>query len=148
MKTFDNPAYFEIVRDLLEQGKSVRLRIRGESMTPFFPEGREILLHPICPRDLRRGTPVLAQTSGGTYVFHRILHLSGDMVVLQGDGNLRGTEITTRDRVYAASHCNPVHRLSARIWQCLRPVRRYPLALWKKLHGKPSPDRSESSTDR
>ena len=39
MKTLDNETYFLLVRQMLAQGKTVLLRVRVESMTPFFPQG-------------------------------------------------------------------------------------------------------------
>ena len=132
MKTLDNDTYFSLVLDLLARGKSVRLRIRGESMTPFFPEGTVVTLHPCRPQDLRRGIPVLARTTRGDYVFHRILRCGDARLILQGDGNLQGTETALPTRVFARAECGTIHRTAALLWQTARPVRRYLLALYRR----------------
>ena len=132
MKTLDNDTYFALVLDLLARGKSVRLRIRGESMTPFFPEGTMVTLHPCRPDELRRGIPVLARTTRSDYVFHRILRLEDGRVILQGDGNLQGTETALPEEVFARAKCGTASRAAALLWQAARPGRRYLLALWRR----------------
>ena len=124
MKTLDNETYFLLVRQMLAQGKTVLLRVRGESMTPFFPQG--------CEKDLRRGTPVLAQTREGMYVFHRIVRVCPEKIVLQGDGNLHGYEETTSEQVFGAVDCGGRERCKALLWIWARPLRRYLLGIWRR----------------
>lgn len=148
MKTLDNDTYFSIVLDLLAQGKSVRLQIRGESMSPFFPEGAKVTLYPCRPDELRRGMPVLAQTTRGDYVFHRILRRKAQEVILQGDGNLQGTETARLDRVFGRAKCGTASRTAALLWQAARPVRRYLLGLWRRTRRFSRTDGSELSPGR
>ena len=132
MKTLDNETYFLLVRQMLAQGKTVLLRVRGESMTPFFPQGCEIRLRPAGEKDLRRGTPVLAQTREGMYVFHRIVRVCPEKIVLQGDGNLHGCEETTSEQVFGAVDCDGRARCKALLWIWARPLRRYLLGIWRR----------------
>lgn len=132
MKTLDNETYFLLVRQMLAQGKTILLRVRGESMTPFFPQGCEIRLRPAEGKDLRRGTPVLAQTREGIYVFHRIVRVCPEKIVLQGDGNLHGYEETTSEQVFGAVDCGGRARCKALLWIWARPLRRYLLGIWRR----------------
>lgn len=130
-KTFANADYFKVVSRFLAQGQCVRLRVQGESMSPFFPNGSLVSLRPATASQLRRGVPVLARTDEDVYVFHRILHITDDTAVLQGDGNLRGTESARLDQVFGLARCGRLERTAALLWQRMLPVRRYLLGLWR-----------------
>lgn len=71
---------------LLEQGHTVTLRLRGNSMRPFLEDNRDKALLTLCSRP-KVGEPVLAEVWPGRYVFHRIVDIRGDDVTLRGDGN-------------------------------------------------------------
>lgn len=78
------------VIQLLEEGHTVTLRLRGFSMRPFLEDNRDTAL-------ITRATnihlydPVLAEVMPGRYVLHRIVSIHDNKVILRGDGNL-GTE--------------------------------------------------------
>jgi hypothetical protein len=57
-------------------------------------------------------------------------------VTLLGDGNIVGTESMTRDKVYGVVDCSALHLLLARLWVALRPVRRFPLAIFRRITQK------------
>ena len=128
----DNRTAFSQAAALLQEGVSVRIRVCGQSMLPFFRSGSEILLRPVTPADFRRGTVVLARTVQGTYVVHRIYRLKNDAVTLLGDGNTAGTETMPRSEVFGTVDCSPLHRAAALLWQAVRPLRRWPLALLRR----------------
>ena len=140
----------EVAR-LLREGQNVTLRAKGNSMLPFIHGGRDSVvlqrttsLHP--------GDIVLARLTGGQYVLHRIFSFEGDTscvdritIVLMGDGNLRGTEHCTladiagkavkviRDGKYIDCSA-PVERRKANVWRALLPVRRYLLAIYRRVY--------------
>lgn len=128
----NNREMFSVVRDLLLEGSPVRVSVKGQSMLPFFRSGSTVSLRPIREEDFRKYNVVLADT-GRNFVIHRIIALDGDMVTLLGDGNIYGTESMTRDKVYGIIDCSRVHILFARIWLWLRPVRRFPLAIIRRI---------------
>ncbi len=72
---------------LLNEGKTVTLRLRGISMRPFLEDNRDCAV-------LRKSTdpklwePVLAELPNKRFVFHRIVKIEGDHVTLRGDGNI------------------------------------------------------------
>ena len=53
-------------------------------------------------------------------------------VTLLGDGNLT-TETMPPAKVYGVVDCSAIHRVLARVWLCLRPVRRYPLWVLRRI---------------
>lgn len=128
----NNRAMFSVVRDLLLEGSPVKVAVKGQSMLPFFHSGAKVSLRPIRPDDFRKYNVVLADT-GHNFVIHRIIALDGDRVTLLGDGNIYGTESMTRDKVYGIIDCSRTHLFFARIWLWLRPVRRYPLAILRRI---------------
>lgn len=128
----NNREMFSVVRDLLLEGSPVRVAVKGQSMLPFFRSGSKVSLRPIRQEDFRKYNVVLADT-GHNFVIHRIIALNGDRVTLLGDGNIYGTESMTRDKVYGIIDCSRLHLFFARIWLWLRPVRRYPLAIFRRI---------------
>ncbi len=129
----DNRTAFGAVRDLLLAGETVSIGVCGQSMLPFFRSGEVIRLRPLREGDLTRGNVVMAQTEQGNYVVHRIYRIDGDRITLLGDGNLRGTEQMDRSMVYGTVDCGRIHRLLALAWMAMRPLRRYPLAILRRV---------------
>lgn len=102
-------------------------------MLPFFQSGSVVRLRPLAEGDLAPGHVVLGRTDAGSYVIHRILRVSGSRVVLLGDGNTLGTETIPRERIYGMVDCGPLHLALARVWTRMRPVRKYPLWLLRRI---------------
>lgn len=125
---------------LIREGKTVVLPVRGNSMRPFIQNGNDCVeLHPL-PPVLRKGDVVLARTSKGYYVLHRVTAISPDLLTLEGDGNI-GLRETCRpsDVLARAEWVIDVHkerhslldrraRIKWRMWYMLRPLRRALLA--------------------
>lgn len=131
-RVISNRELFSIVRDTLLEGKIVRVAVKGESMLPFFRSGSTITLRPVREEDIRKYNVVMAD-AGHAFVVHRIIDIKGDVVTLFGDGNIVGTERVTRDKIYGVVDCSALHIFFAKIWLWLRPVRRYPLAIFRRI---------------
>ena len=131
-RSISNRELFSIVRDTLLEGKTVRVSVKGESMLPFFRSGSTITLRPIKEGDIRKYNVVMAD-AGHAFVVHRIIEVGKEFVTLLGDGNYAGTERVTRDKIYGVVDCSALHILFAKIWLWLRPVRRYPLAIFRRV---------------
>lgn len=127
-----NRELFSIVRDTLVEGKTVRVAVKGESMLPFFRSGSTITLRPAKAEDIRKYAVVMAD-AGDNFVVHRIIEVDGEYVTLLGDGNYIGTERVTRDKIYGVVDCSRLHLLLAKFWLWLRPVRRFPLAIFRRV---------------
>jgi len=139
----DNEIIEEAIR-LVREGVSVTLPVNGNSMLPFIIGGKEsVILHGPGLTDV--GDVVLAWVDGCRYVVHRIIRINGDRVTLMGDGNLAGTEHCTLNEIKAiATHVvdakerthylyNRWRKSAAKIWFRLRPMRRYLLAIYRRL---------------
>ena len=133
MSISDNTTVFGFVRDLLSEGQAVDVRVMGQSMLPFFRSGSRITLRPLREGDLRRGHVVLGETDNGHFVVHRILTVGDERVTLLGDGNTVGTETIPRERIYGIVDCGRMHLWLAERWMRLRPLRRYPLAILRRI---------------
>ena len=125
---------------LIREGKTVVLPVRGNSMRPFIQNGNNCVeLHPL-PPVLRKGDVVLARTSKGYYVLHRVTVISPDLLTLEGDGNIslretcRPSDVLARAEWVIDAHkerhslLDRRARIKWRMWYMLRPLRRVLLA--------------------
>ena len=128
----------------MREGVGVTLPVDGQSMLPFIIGGKEsVILH--APGLTAVGDVVVARVDGNRYVVHRIINIDGDRVTLMGDGNVRGTEHCLLKDVKArvthvVSADNKKRDLysrwrvrAAKLWYWLRPIRRYLLAIYRRL---------------
>ena len=132
VRTISNREIFSIARDTLLEGSTVRITVNGESMLPFFRSGSTITLRPVREEDIRKYNVVMAD-AGHAFVVHRIIAIDNENVTLLGDGNIYGTERVTRDKIYGTVDCSPLHRFFAKRWLWMRPVRRFPLAIFRRI---------------
>ena len=132
VRTISNREIFSIARDTLLEGSTVRITVNGESMLPFFRSGSTITLRPVREEDIRKYNVVMAD-AGHAFVVHRIIAIDNENVTLLGDGNIYGTERVMRDKIYGTVDCSPLHRFFAKIWLWMRPVRRFPLAIFRRI---------------
>ncbi len=126
-------------------GMSVTFPVKGYSMLPFIIGGKDSVILER-PESLQVNDVVLAWVDGSHYVVHRIIQINGDHITLMGDGNLRGTErCHVADVKARASHVVGAggrrHMLrsaaslrTARLWRRLLPVRRWLLAIYRRLN--------------
>ena len=139
----DKEVIEEAIR-LAREGVRVTFPVTGQSMLPFIIGGKEsVILH--APGLTAVGDVVLAWVDGNRYVVHRIINIDGDRVTLMGDGNLRGTEhCLLKDIKARVTHVvsadNKKRDLysrwrvrAAKLWYWLRPIRRYLLAIYRRL---------------
>ncbi len=121
----------------LDEGREVVLRAKGNSMLPFIRNGRDSVV--LKKSDsLEVGDIVLVRLPGG-FVMHRIIERDGDRFRMMGDGNIRGTESFRREDVLGKviwivrEDGSRVAPGRARIWKALLPVRRYLLAVYRRI---------------
>lgn len=129
---------------LVSEGKRVVVRVKGNSMLPFLRNGRDSaeldkVSEPKC------GDIVLAYVDNSRFVLHRIVGMDGDKVVLMGDGNIKGCEYCRVTDIKAKAvtiikengkkiDCTSAsHLKKARLWRKLLPIRRYLLAIYKRI---------------
>ena len=140
----DNEIIEEAIR-LVREGVNVTLPVNGNSMLPFIIGDKDsvILRGPGGVIDV--GDVVLAWVDGCRYVVHRIIKLDYDRVTLMGDGNVGVTEhcllgdikarvthvVDAKDKTHYLY--NRWRMLGAKVWYWLRPIRRYLLAIYRRL---------------
>lgn len=129
---------------LVEEGNKVIFPVNGVSMLPFIIGGRESV-ELESPTELHVWDVILAWVDNCRYVVHRIIAITGDKITLQGDGNINVVELcTTADVKAKVTYVVDVHgqrrnlytpwRLFAtRFWFWLRPIRRYLLAIYRRI---------------
>lgn len=142
-KILPNDILLSEVSRLVAEGEKVTLMTKGQSMLPFIRGGKDSVVLER-PDELRKGMIVLAEISEGVYVLHRITDMKADRVKLMGDGNIKGYECCAVTDVKAVAtailrneksiDCNGrKHRRLAAIWSCLLPVRRWLLAIYRRI---------------
>lgn len=139
----DNDIIEEAIR-LVREGVNVTLPVNGYSMLPFIIGGKEsVILHRPVLIDV--GDVVLAWVDSNRYVVHRIIRIDGDRITLMGDGNILITEhcalsdikarvthvVDAKDKTHYLY--NRWRMLGAKVWYWLRPIRRYLLAIYRRL---------------
>ena len=138
----DNRNIEEAIRQARE-GVRVTFPVKGQSMLPFIIGGKEsVILHR--PGLIDVGDVVLAWVDGNRYVVHRIIKLDYDRVTLMGDGNLTTEHCALGDIKARVTHVvdakdrthylyNRWRMLGAKVWYWLRPIRRYLLAIYRRV---------------
>ena len=128
-----NELVLEEAGKLLEEGREVVITPLGDSMLPFIRGGKdEVTLKAMPHVDV--GDIVLARLPGPTYVLHRVVDRNRSLLVLMGDGNVRGMESCTRDDVMGTvTSINGIPPGDGMIWRYLKPFRRILLAIYKRL---------------
>lgn len=141
----DKGMMMEEIRTLISEGKSVTLTVKGNSMNPFIVHMRDrMTLGPWKDEDIRKGTVALVKDIRGNYLIHRIIKRDELTVTLLGDGNVGFTETATTDNIIGIMHSierknrtwtseSMIWRVYSWVWMALTPLRRYPLAIWRKL---------------
>lgn len=155
----ENAEFLPVVCQLVNEGKEVSIRAKGNSMRPFVESGRDVAV--LSRADCwRRGDVVLAEIEKGHYVLHRIdllytsegkaltstpISASEVKVQLRGDGNPRGVEhCEVRDlRALCVAFIRKGRevrlkdsrfwKIYSRVWPALLPVRRWLLAAYRLL---------------
>lgn len=101
---------FALLLPLVEQGESVVIPVKGDSMYPIIRDGID-RVRLIKLDEPKIGDIVLAKVNEETYFLHRIVRRIGDSYILKGDNKTVTDGIFTRedllavaDRVYRGTH--------------------------------------------
>ena len=136
-----NAILLEQVKEVVRNGKTATINVKGYSMRPFLDNSRhKVRLAQV--GQLAVGDAIMAEVNSGVFVLHRIIAIEGDNITLMGDGNVRGTEKCTKDDVIGVvTHyiyekktvpaTDKCLQRKVRIWRKLLPVRRYLLYIYK-----------------
>lgn len=140
-----NESLLTQVGELIAGGHHVTIKVRGNSMNPFFVDRRDdVILSPFTRKDLKVGAVILARDRDRRFILHRIIKMENDVITMMGDGNWRGMEQTVPEDVIglvtgAVRNGKQVScqgfwwGVYSAVWMTLRPVRRWILAVWRRL---------------
>ena len=129
---------------LVNEGVTVTLPVTGWSMLPFIVGERDCVVLQK-PAQTKVGDVVLAWVDDCKYVVHRVVRIDGEDVFLMGDGNLIAIEHCSAADVkalatYVVDSSAKRHylygrwrRLAVKLWYWLLPIRKYLLAIYKRL---------------
>ena len=122
---------------MLREGREVEFRPKGSSMLPFLRGDVDSVV--LVRKDsVEAGDIVLARV-GTRYILHRVIRVEGEKITMMGDGNVRGTESCTAADVLGTvvQIVRPSGKArtpgKGRLWKALRPVRRYLLAIYRRI---------------
>ena len=133
---FQSEVLISEVQRFIDGGQCVILPVSGNSMLPFIVGDKDKVEFCPPPPVLQRGDVVMAKVDGDYYVVHRIVHIDGNQLTLEGDGNLGFQEHCHRGDIVAQgiavvrhngrtrSLTTPGSRRLWRIWMGLGPFRR------------------------
>jgi len=136
-RTVPNDILLGEVATVLQEGREAIIAPTGRSMLPLIREGKDRVA--LRKKDSYAVGDIVLAHFGGRYVLHRIIALDGDAVTLMGDGNLKGQEKGRTDgivgTVTAVIRPDGRRRVpgKGRLWRALKPVRRYLLAIYRRL---------------
>lgn len=149
MKTLaiPNDVLIPQIKRMIDEGKSVTFLVKGYSMRLFLENNRDkVILAPCEKNKVKPGDVILAEVEKDVYVLHRIIRRTDNSLILKGDGNIRGTEsCRTSDIVgiavgfYRKGRNRPdlvtgwKWKTYSFIWLSLSPVRRYILAIYRRI---------------
>lgn len=140
-----NAALIPKIAQLVNEGHTVTLMLKGFSMRPFLEDRRDKALLAKSQK-MKVGDVVLAKVLDGHFVLHRIVAVDGDIVTLLGDGNLKTERCLINDICATAigfyrkgsNHLCSVDSTKwivySRLWMRLRPIRRWLLAIYRRYY--------------
>ena len=141
---FANAIFLPEIVQLLNEGHTITLRLKGFSMRPFLEDNRDKALL-VKPTTIAVGDAALCEISASHFVLHRIVEINGADITLLGDGNLT-TEHCKRENVVGAvvgfyrKGREVMDRTDGRkwkiysaVWMRLRPLRRYLLGVYRRI---------------
>lgn len=143
-KVYENAILLPEIISILNEGKTVTLRLRGNSMRPFLEDNRDKALMKKAEH-FKVGDPVLAEVGPKHFVLHRIVRIDNGNVTLRGDGNLGVEHCSTadvkaeiigfyrkgRDKLDLVN--GRKWKIYSFFWMHLSPIRRYLLAFYRRI---------------
>jgi hypothetical protein len=109
-KIIPNSAALKIIEEYINAGMSVKLKVRGNSMSPLLLDGIDsVMLHPCIATELKPQEIILFRYNG-SFILHRIIQIdlfAGEdqvsSITTKGDAMIQTETITPEDVVAVAS---------------------------------------------
>lgn len=101
IKKIPNDLFFGNIKNLINLGNCVELKVKGTSMYPTLLDGKhKVVLVPAQKEHLQIGVIALF-TYNGKYILHRLVSKNKKQLVFQGDNLLYTKEYVNREDVIA-----------------------------------------------
>lgn len=100
-KTINTREYVGLLKQLVEEGETVSMRIVGSSMSPFLIHDRDLITFKAPERELKKGDMVFFQRESGQYVMHRIYAVKPDGYYMVGDAQTEIECPIRREQIFA-----------------------------------------------
>lgn len=136
IKRISTGVMMPVIQKLLENDKSVRITVTGNSMYPFLRENKDSVELITCFfSEIRIGDIILIQRDDSAYVLHRVIFKRKEHVYINGDaqrsleGPIRKDQILAKvNTVWRKETEIPVNdfrwRILAFLWFCILPFRK------------------------
>lgn len=139
-----NKYFMPEVIKLLDEGRTVTIRLKGFSMRPYLEDRRDKAL--LEKSNIPRINDIaLAEIEKNKYVLHRIIKISGNDVILRGDGNIQSESCKIdnikgvavgfyrkgRSKIELTNSIN--WHIYSFLWTNLFPIRRYLLYIYRNI---------------
>jgi hypothetical protein len=96
-----NELFFAEVEQLISQGESVTITIKGNSMRPWLQNSKhKVIVKPLADSILQCGDIALFRYKG-KHILHRVVKIENDKITFSGDGNIGIKEQASKDDVIA-----------------------------------------------
>jgi len=137
-----NELFFSELKDIIQKGNKVKIFVVGNSMSPFLRSGDLVILSKFENKHLSCGEIVLAYYNS-SYILHRIVKITRNIIILSGDGNLSQVEkINSNDILavvidaYRDSNSIKFKDTRWKIWYKLRFFRRIYSKIFRQNENK------------
>lgn len=96
-----NELFFAEVEQLISQGESVTITIKGNSMRPWLQNSKhKVIVKPLADSILQCGDIALFRYKG-KHILHRVVKIENGKITFSGDGNIGIKEQASKDDVIA-----------------------------------------------
>lgn len=131
MRRIPNEQFFLWVENEIAEGRSVRFRLKGDSMYPLLRNGLdEVILYP-CKNEELQPMDVVLFRHKGKHLLHRIIKIDGNRLYMQGDGSIIAKEECFYSDVIGK--VMEVVRSSGRIVSLNSREWRFSSSLWRRM---------------
>lgn len=101
IREVDTKAYMDVMKELVQEGKTVSILVSGSSMSPFLIHRRDRVFFEQPDSPLKRGDIVFYQRESGQYVMHRIWKIKEDGLYIVGDAQTQLEGPVSEQQVFA-----------------------------------------------
>jgi len=132
-----------LIKDAVSSGKDVRLTVTGYSMYPLLRDKTDDVILGSFDK-IKKYDVVLFERDNGSYIFHRVIKIDGDILTIAGDNETVKEYPVHKDKVIAVmkkfirsgrehSLSSLWYKLYVRIWLVIFPMRPFAAKLYNKL---------------